>query len=81
MNEKGEKVEYLYETTEGTLQLYGGFSVVDNEEYNETEKEIKVKNIIIYTMSGLLILSIVILIIVILKQRKEKVDETKNQNE
>ena len=79
MNEKGEKVEYLYETTEGTLQLYGGFSPINNERYNEIIKKIDNQKKIIYGISGLLGLSIIVLIIVILKKRKEKVDESTNQ--
>ena len=79
MNEKGEKVEYLYETTEGTLQLYGGFSLINNERYNEIIKKIDNQKKIIYGISGLLGLSIIVLIIVIFKKRKEKVDESTNQ--
>ena len=79
MNEKGEKVEYLYETTEGTLQLYGGFSLINNERYNEIIKKIDNQKKIIYGISGILGLSIIVLIIVIFKKRKEKVDESTNQ--
>jgi len=79
MNEKGEKVEYLYETTEGTLQLYGGFSPINNERYNEIIKKIDNQKKIIYGISGILGLSIIVLIIVIFKKRKEKVDESTNQ--
>lgn len=79
MNEKGEKVEYLYETSEGTLQLYGGFSTINIEQYNQIMRKINNQKNIIYIMSGLLAASIVALIIVIFKKRKEKVDEPTNQ--
>lgn len=79
MNEKGEKVEYLYETSEGTLQLYGGFSTINIEQYNQMMRKINNQKNIIYVMSGLLAVSIVALIVVIFKKRKEKVDEPTNQ--
>lgn len=79
MNEKGEKVEYLYETSEGTLQLYGAFSDINNETDEEMAKKVDTQRYIICAMGGLLLLSIIILIIVILKKRKEKTDEPTNQ--
>lgn len=72
MNEKGEKLEYLYETSEGTLQLYGGFSTTSMEQYNQMVKKVNGQKNIIYAMGALLAISVIFLIIVLIKQRKEK---------
>lgn len=72
MNEKGEKLEYLYETSEGTLQLYGGFSTTSMEQYNQMVKKVNGQKNMIYAMGALLAISVIFLIIVLIKQRKEK---------
>ena len=79
LNEKGEKVEYLYETSEGTMQLYGGFSTVKKEQYNEMIKIIEIQKYVICAISALLLLSIMLVIILVFKQRKGKANETSNQ--
>ena len=79
LNEKGEKVEYLYETSEGTMQLYGGFSTVKKEQYNEMMKIIEIQKYVICAISALLLLSIMLVIILVFKQRKGKANETSNQ--
>ncbi len=72
MNNKGEIKEYLYETKEGTLQLYSGSAPIDYNSYKELEKDENVKQIVIYILSGLLILSIICISFLLLKLRKEK---------
>lgn len=72
MNNKGEIKEYLYETKEGTLQLYSGSAPIDYNSYKELAKDENVKQIVIYILSGLLILSIICISFLLLKLRKEK---------
>lgn len=75
INKQGEKIEYLYEEKEGTLQLYSGCAPINYNNYEELVKNINSKQIIIYILSGSLLLSAIYITFLLLKQRKEKLDE------
>lgn len=75
INKQGEKTEYLYESKEGTLQLYSGCAPINYNNYEELVKNANRKQIIIYILSGCLLLSIICITFLLLKQRKEKLDE------
>lgn len=75
INKEGEKIEYLYEAKEGTLQLYSGCAPIDYNSYEELVKNTNSKQIIIYILSGCLLLSIICISFLLLKQRKGKSDE------
>lgn len=71
INKEGEKVEYLYEAKEGTLQLYAKNAPVNYNQYEELVKDNTTKQIIIYSIGTLFTISIVAIIILIIKLRKE----------
>lgn len=71
INKEGEKVEYLYEAKEGTLQLYSGSAPVNYNQYEELIENTNTKQIIIYILATLLIISVISIIILIIKLRKE----------
>ena len=71
INKEGEKVEYLYESKEGTLQLYAKNAPVNYNQYEELVKDNTTKQIIIYSIGTLFTISIVAIIILIIKLRKE----------
>lgn len=75
MNSNGEKLDYLYEQKEGTLQLYSGSAPIEYNNYKELIKDTNTKQIIIYILSGFLAISIICISILILKLRKGKMDE------
>ena len=75
MNNQGEKIEYLYEAKEGTLQRYLGSAPIEYTEYKELLNETKNKEIIIYSLITILGACIIGFSIVIVKIRKGKVDE------
>lgn len=71
INKEGEKVEYLYESKEGTLQLYSGSAPVNYNQYEELIENTNTKQIIIYILATLLMISVISIIILIIKLRKE----------
>lgn len=73
LNENGERVEYLYEKSEGTLQLYAQF--VSLEQYQELTYQLKFRNSIIILMSIGLVFSIGGLFILFWKFRKDRSHE------
>ena len=75
MNNEGERLEYLYEAKEGTLQRYLGSAPIDYEEYKGLITEAKNKEIIIYSLVAVLGVSIIGFVIAVLKLKKGKVDE------
>ncbi len=75
INKDGEKIEYLYEEKEGTLQIYSGCAPINYNDYEELLKNTNNKQIIIYILSGFLVLSIIVIGFLLLKQRREEVDE------
>ena len=52
------KVEYLYEDTEQTFQLYSNFLSITEKEYQNLRKEMKQKDWIIYGLIGCFIASL-----------------------
>ena len=85
MNNNGEIVEYLYESTENTFQLYSNFApttyeryIIKDEEYQKLTQKLKIEQIIIGIISIFLLLSISSSIILFIKTRKGKLDEKKD---
>lgn len=78
LNNEGEKVDYLYEETEQTFQLYSNFAPVTEKEYQKLKRDITQKQWIIYGLIGALLCSFGILIFLFLKFRKDKQHEKKN---
>lgn len=85
MNNNGEIVEYLYESTENTFQLYSNFApttyeryIIKDEEYQKLTQKLKIEQIIIGIISIFLVLSISSSIILFIKTRKGKLDEKKD---
>lgn len=72
MNNEGQILEYLYEEKEGTLQLYSGSAPVSYSQYEALTKEVSNKQIIIYILSAIILVSFVTIIILYIKLRKEK---------
>ncbi len=75
MNKEGERLEYLYEAKEGTLQRYLGSAPVKYEEYEQLISKGKNQQIIIYSLITVIGVAIIGFAIVGFKLRKEKVDE------
>ena len=75
MNKEGERLEYLYEAKEGTLQRYLGSAPVKYEEYEQLISKGKNQQIIIYSLITVIGVAIIGFAIVVFKLRKEKVDE------
>lgn len=75
MNNNGEIVEYLYEMKEGTLQLYLDSAPINYSQYKELIKEVENKQIIIYVLVSILILSAICYIFLFWKLRKGKLNE------
>ena len=63
LKEDGSLRKYLYEKTEGTIQLYNDFNICP-----EIEKENK--NIILYILSGIVVLTTSIIIFLFYKIKK-----------
>lgn len=66
INNDGKVVQYLYEKTEGTIQLYPKFLAECNVQYNY---------IPIYILGGLLVFTVGILVFIIVRQKKGKKHE------
>lgn len=75
MNKEGERLEYLYEAKEGTLQRYLGSAPVKYEEYEQLISKGKNQQIIIYSLITVIGVATIGFAIVVFKLRKEKVDE------
>ncbi len=75
MNKEGERLEYLYEAKEGTLQRYLGSAPVKYEEYEQLISKGKNQQIIIYSLIAVIGVGTIGFAIVVFKLRKEKVDE------
>lgn len=89
MNNNGEMIDYIYETSENTLQLYSGcapityeqykaLAQITDEQYQSLVQKIKIEQIIICIITILLLLSISWGTILFIKIRKEKLNEKKN---
>ncbi len=76
-NHEGKKVEYLYEDTEQTFQLYSNFLSITEKEYQNLRKEMKQKDWIIYGLIGYFIASLGGIIFLFIKRRGKK-DEKKH---
>lgn len=75
MNRNGEIVDYLYETKEGTLQLYLNSAPINYAQYEELINEIKNERIVIVILATVLVLSIGSCIFLFWKMRKGKLNE------
>jgi len=69
INEKGKMVEYLYETTEDTIQLYPAFLEKNNQQLNT-------KNNIIYILCGIIVVLTSLIAFLIFKLKKGDEHET-----
>ncbi len=78
LNNEGKKIEYLYETTEQTFQLYSNFAPITETEYQNLKQKLEQKNGIIYALTGILVFSVGIFVFFIIKNRKGKQNEKKN---
>lgn len=78
LDNEGKKIDYLYETTEQTFQLYSNFAPVTETEYQNLKQKMEQKNWVIYTLISTLILSIGFFLFLIIKNRKGKQNEKKN---
>ena len=76
-NHEGKKVEYLYEDTEQTFQLYSNFLSITEKEYQNLKKEIEQKEWIIYGLIGCFVASLGGIIFLFIKRRGKK-DEKKH---
>lgn len=77
-NKEGKKVDYLYEETEKTFQLYSNFVPLSEKEYQSVKKEMKQKEWIIYGLTSYLIISLGGVIFLLVKMRKDKKNEKKH---
>lgn len=75
MNNEGKMIDYLYETKEGTLQIYLGSAPINYNQYKELIKEVNNKQIVIYILITVLLLNTTGLILLFLKLRKGKLNE------
>ena len=65
INNEGKNVEYLYETSENTIQLFPDFLLKENK------NKLNI-NMIIYICIGLMIIPLTIIIYLIIKLKKDK---------
>lgn len=75
MNNEGKMIDYLYETKEGSLQLYLASAPIHYNEYKELVKEINNKQIIIYILTTVIVITTIGIIFLFLKLKKGKLDE------
>ena len=75
MNSKGEIVDYLYETKEGTLQQYLNCAPINYTQYEALVKQVKNGQIVIAILATVLVLTSGGCIFLFWKQRKGKINE------
>ncbi len=75
MNNEGKMIDYLYEMKEGTLQLYLESAPINYNHYKELVKEINNKQIIIYILITVIVITTIGGVVLFLKLRKGKLDE------
>jgi len=74
VNNQGEKVKYLYEKSEGTLQLYLNQAPITYQEYEKLVNKVHFQTIFLVILSVLL-LGIVVFLVYLFVLRKGKSHE------
>ena len=71
MDDKGKMHYYLYEKSENTLQLYSNQAAITQQTYDKLNEDMKLRMIVLISLAGTNVLTLLLLLIVSLRKRKK----------